>query len=100
MFPGQVEDGIRWAAVIRLRTVDPVRAQFQDILPARRTKWEALHTSAQRLACFDDLETVYTSLVQRLSSHDTSNTASKDKDLEVASRLGDMALLRTRGSNI
>ena len=97
MFPGQVEDGIRWAA-IRLRTVDPVRAQFQDILPTRRTKREALHTSAQRLACFDNLEVVYTSSVQRLSSHGTSNAASKDKDLEVA-RLGNMALLR-RGSNI
>lgn len=97
MFPGQVEDGIRWS-VIRLRTVDPVRAQFQDILPARRTKREVLHASAQRLACFNDREVVYTSPVQRLSSHDTSNTASKDKDLEVA-RLGDMTLLR-RGSNV
>ena len=97
MFPGQVEDGIRWA-VIRLRTVDPVRAQFQDILPARRTKREALHTSAQHLACFDDLEVVHTSPVQRLGSHDTSNTAPKDKDLDA--RLGDMALLRTMGSNV
>ena len=97
MFPGQVEDGIRWA-VIRLRTVDPVRAQFQDVLPARRTKCEALHTPAQRLACFDYLEVVYSSPVQCLSSHDTSNTASKDKDLEVT-RLGDVAQLR-RSSNV
>ena len=92
MFPGQVENGIRWAVIRRLRTVDPVRAQFQDILPARRAKREALHAPAQRLTCFDDLEVVYTSLVKRLSSHDTCDTASKNKDLDLA-RLGDMALL-------
>jgi len=41
--------------------------------------------------CFDDLEIVYASVVERLSSHDTSNTAAKDENPVVMSA-GEMVL--------
>ena len=84
---GQVVYWIGWA-ILCLRAMNPGRARFQHILPSRSAKREALHTSAQRVTRFNDLEVVYTSSVEYLSSGHTSYTTSKDQNLEVIGGAG------------